>query len=174
MFKRLSKALFNLYFGIGVVAMGVLAASVILAVVMRYFFSLNWKELSELNVTLFAFTTFWGMGLNVLKNEHVVIDIFYDRIKPAVKRWVGVFNLLVMLAVDLLFTWYGAIYVQKAGMQISMGMEISMRFLYGIMPVSGVICALCILLKIIQTLTSPLEAFAPQNVSINEPQGGER
>ena len=172
--KRFSKALFDVYFGIGVVAMGVLAASVIIAVIMRYFFSLNWKELSEFNVTLFAFTTFWGMGLNVLKNEHVVIDIFFDRIKPAVKRWVAVANMLVVLAVDLLFTWFGAIYVQKAGMQISMGMEIPMRFMYGIMPITGAICALCIIIKIVSLIKAPLEAFLPQNITLQESQGGEQ
>ena len=172
--KRFSKALFDVYFGIGVVAMGVLAASVIIAVIMRYFFSLNWKELSEFNVTLFAFTTFWGMGLNVLKNEHVVIDIFFDRIKPAVKRWVAVANMLVVLAVDLLFTWFGAIYVQKAGMQISMGMEIPMRFMYGIMPIAGAICALCVIIKIVSLIKSPPEAFLPQNITLKESQGGEQ
>ncbi|NLI20566.1 MAG: TRAP transporter small permease [Clostridiales bacterium] len=145
--------------------MGILAASVIFTVIMRYFFSLNWKELSEFNITLFAFTTFWGMGINVLRNEHVVIDILYDRVKPAVKRWLAVFNYLVVLAVDLLFTYYGAIYVQRAGMQLSMGMEIPMRFMYGIMPLSGVLCAVCILLKIIGFITAPVEAFLPQNTS---------
>lgn len=38
--------------------MGLLAVLVIFSVIARYFFSLSWKELSEFNVTLFAFTTF--------------------------------------------------------------------------------------------------------------------
>lgn len=161
--KKLSKWLYNLYFCIGVVAMGLLALMVIFTVVMRYFFSLNWKELSEFNVTLFAFTTFWGMGLNVLKNEHVIIDIFYDRVKPALKRWLSVFNYLIVLIVDVLFTYYGFIYTQKAGQQISMGMEIPMRFMYGIMPVCGVICAVCVVIKIIGFIRGPEEMFLPQN-----------
>ena len=159
--KRFFRAAERLYFHIGVVAMGILAASVIFTVLMRYLFSLNWKELSEFNVTLFAFTTFWGMGINVLRNEHVVIDIFFSKFPPVLKRWMSAFNLLVVLSVDLLFTWFGWIYVQKAGMQISMGMEIPMRWMYGIMPVSGLLCAICVLIKLVQTLTAPAEAFLP-------------
>ena len=95
--KKVGKKLFDLYFVIGVVAMALLAALVIFAVIARYFFALSWKELSEFNTTLFAFTTFWGMGINVIKDEHVMIDIFYDRVKPARKRWLAIGNYLIVL-----------------------------------------------------------------------------
>ena len=88
--KKAGEKLFAVYFGIGVVAMGLLAVLVIFSVIARYFFSLSWKQLSEFNVTLFAFTTFWGMGINILKDEHVIIDIFYDRVNPSIKRCLAV------------------------------------------------------------------------------------
>ncbi|HPF88660.1 MAG TPA: TRAP transporter small permease [Candidatus Limiplasma sp.] len=171
--KKISKVLFDIYFGIGVVAIGILAVSVIFTVIMRYLFSMNWKEVSEFNILLFAFTTFWGMGINVIKNEHVVIDIFYDRIKPAVKRWVAVFNYLIVLAVDGIFVWYSIIYVNKAGVQISAGLEIPMKFMYGVMPVAGILCAICVIIKIVGFLTAPLEAFERQNVPIAKEKGEE-
>lgn len=143
--------------------MGLLAVLVIFSVVARYFFSLSWKELSEFNVTLFAFTTFWGMGINVLKNEHVIIDILYDRIPPAIKRWLSVLNYLIVLVVVLVFTYQGIQYVGVAGKQISQGMEIPMKYMYGIMPISGVICALCVVLKIIEFITADISYFAPKN-----------
>ncbi len=144
-------------------AMGLLAVLVIFSVIARYFFSLSWKELSEFNVTLFAFTTFWGMGINVLKNEHVIIDILYDRIPPAIKRWLSVLNYLIVLVVVLVFTYQGIQYVGVAGKQISQGMEIPMKYMYGIMPISGVICALCVVLKIIEFITADISYFAPKN-----------
>lgn len=144
-------------------AMGLLAVLVIFSVIARYFFSLSWKELAEFNVTLFAFTTFWGMGINVLKGEHVIIDIVYDRIKPSVKRWLTVVNYLIMLVVDLVFTWQGIKYVGVAGKQISQGMEIPMKYMYGIMPLSGVICAVCIIIKIAEFVTADVSYFAPKN-----------
>lgn len=155
--------LFAVYFGIGVAAMGVLAVLVIFSVIARYFFSLSWKQLSEFNVTLFAFTTFWGMGINVLKNEHVIIDIFYDNVKPSIKRWLTVLDYIFVLIVDLVFTYQGVNYVKMAGKQISQGMEIPMKYMYGIMPVCGVICAVCVVIKIAEFMTADLSYFAPKN-----------
>ena len=150
--KEFGKKIFTVYFYIRVIALALLAVMVIFTVIMRYFFSKSWKELSEFNVTLFAFTTFWGMGINVIKNEHVMIDILYNTFKPAVKRVVNIINLLISLIVDLVFTVQGFKYVAMAGKQISMGMEIPMKYMYGIMPVSGVLCAICIIVKIIEGL----------------------
>lgn len=166
--KKLSKVLYNIYFGIGILSIGLLALDVIFTVIMRYVFSMNWKELSEFNVTLFAFSTFWGMGINVLNDEHVMIDVIYDRIAPPIKRWVAVFNNLIVLAVMGIFVYYGWIYTQRAGVQISMGMEIPMSFMYGIMPLSGMICMVCVIIKIIGYIRAPLSEFAPKNIPLEK------
>ena len=60
--KRVSKIAFDIYFGVGVVAMAILAVGVIVSVILRYVFSLSWKEFSEFNILMFAFTTFLGHG----------------------------------------------------------------------------------------------------------------
>ena len=166
--KKIGAMAEKIYFGIGAAAMGLLAVLVIFTVIMRYCFSLSWKEVSEFNVTLFAFTTFWGMGLNVLKGEHVSINMLYDRFTPAVKRWIAVFNCLIVLAVDCVFVYYSWQYTMKMGRQISQGMEIPMSFMYGIMPVCGVICAVCIIIKAIQHLRAPLSAFETQDKPLEE------
>ena len=166
--KKIGSIAEKIYFGVGAAAMGLLAVLVIFTVIMRYCFSLSWKSVSEFNVTLFAFTTFWGLGLNVLKNEHVSINILYDKFKPGLKRWISVFNSLVMLVVDCLFVYYSWQYTVKMGKQISQGMEIPMSFMYGIMPVCGVICALCIIIKIVQTIRAPKSAFETQEKALEE------
>lgn len=166
--KKLGATLEKLYMGIGAVAMGLLAFMVIFTVIMRYCFSLSWKSVSEFNVMLFTFTTFWAMGLNVLKGEHVSINILYDKIKPAIKRWIAVFNDLVMLVVDILFIKYGWDYTVKMGKQISMGMEIPMKYMYGVMPVCGVICAVCIIIKMVMAIVAPVSEFEPQDQPLGE------
>ena len=166
--KKIGSIAEKIYFGVGAAAMGLLAVLVIFTVIMRYCFSLSWKSVSEFNVTLFAFTTFWGLGLNVLKNEHVSINILYDKFKPGLKRWISVFNSLVMLAVDCLFVYYSWQYTVKMGKQISQGMEIPMSFMYGIMPVCGAICAFCIIIKIVQTVRAPRSAFEPQEKTLED------
>ncbi len=175
--KKIGNTVFEVYFDIGVVAVGLLAVLVIFSVIARYFFSLSWKGLSEFNVTLFAFTTFWGMGINVIKNEHVMIDIIYDGVKPAIKRWLSVMNYIIVLVVDLVFIYEGYLYVGVAGKQISQGMEIPMKYMYGIMPVCGAICAVCIVIKIVEFITADLSYFAPKNKALtvdDTPQDQER
>ena len=152
----------RIYFGIGAAAMGLLACLVIFTVIARYCFSLSWKSVSEFNVVLFAFTTFWGMGLNVLKDEHVSITILSDKFRPAVKRWLSIINGLIVLWVDCVFVYYSWLYAQRMGRQISQGMEIPMMYMYGIMPVCGIICALCIIVKIIRNYKAPLSKFVTQ------------
>lgn len=166
--KKIGKKVFDIYFNIGVIAMAILAVSVIVTVICRYFFSLSWKQVSEFNVTLFAFTTFWGMGINVIKGEHVIIDIIYDGIAPAAKRWLTVVNYLIVLAVDIVFVTQGFKYVATAGMQISQGMEIPMKYMYGIMPVSGILCAICVVIKIIDFITVDISYFAPKNKALTK------
>jgi len=150
------------YVGIGAAAMGLLAALVIFTVIARYCFSLSWKSVSEFNVTLFAFTTFWGMGINVLKDEHVSITILSDKFSPALKRWLSIFNGLIVLIVDCVFVYYSWLYAAKMGKQISQGMEVPMLYMYGIMPLCGIICAVCIIIKMFQNYKAPLSKFAAQ------------
>ena len=157
--KKLGATVEKIYFGIGAVAMGLLAFLVIFTVIMRYCFSLSWKSVSEFNVLLFTFTTFWGLGLNVLKNEHVAVTLLYDVFPPVIKKWVGVLNYIVMLVVDILFIHYGWTYAIKMGKQLSMGMEIPMFYMYGLMPLCGIICALCIIIKGALAATAPVSAF---------------
>jgi len=157
--KKLGKIVISVYEGIGAAAMGLLAVLVIFTVIMRYCFSLNWKQLSEFNVTLFAFTTFWALGLNVLRNEHVTITILYDAVPNVVRKVFSIVSCVVMLVVDWQFVVYGWQYTMKMGKQISQGMEIPMRYMYGIMPVCGAICLVCIAVKLVESILRPVSSF---------------
>ena len=164
--NKLGKALYRMYVGIGIAAMGFIAVSVIFTVIARYFFSPSWKQLDELVTTLFAFTTFWGMGIAVLEEEHVVIDIVYRSLRPGAKRGMGFIHLVIALAVDVTVCVYSFKYVGLVGDHLSPGMEIPMKFMYGIMPVCFILCAICIVLKMIRLIPGGRPGLAgaqPQN-----------
>lgn len=148
--------------------MGVLAISVIFTVIMRYVFLLSWKELEEITVIFFAFTTFWGMGICVLKNEHVTIDVLYNVFSPAIKRWVSMLNYFAVFIINGLFFYYSLNYVDKIGNHPSKGMMIPMSYYYTIMPVCSFICAVCIVIRIIETIKAPAGFFNPDNNEITE------
>lgn len=88
--------------------------------------------------------------------------------KPSIKRWLSVVNYLIVLAVDLVFTYQGVLYVGVAGKQISQGMEIPMKYMYGIMPLCGAICAICIVIKIIEFITADISYFEAKNKAVSE------
>lgn len=169
--KQFSKRVFDIYFAIGVVALALMTVMVIFAVIARYFFSLSWKEVSEFNITLFAFTTFWGMGINIMKGEHVRIDIIYNSVKPVVRKCLCILDYAIVLIVDLVFTYQGYKYVAVAGKQISQGMEIPMKYMYGIMPVSGAVCAVCVLIKLIESVFASVSSFELDQESVKPGKG---
>ncbi|MFR9067415.1 MAG: TRAP transporter small permease [Faecalibacterium prausnitzii] len=148
--------------------MALLAALVIFTVIARYCFSPSWKQLAEFNTTLFAFTHFLGHG-----HQRDQGRARHDRhplrfgVKPACKRWLAIINYLIVLAVVLVFTYQGFKYVGVAGKQISQGMEIPMMYMYGIMPVCGIICAICVVIKIITLYKADISYFAPKNQALS-------
>ena len=158
--KSVGKIIIDVYESIGAVAMGLLAVMVIFTVIMRYCFSLNWKQVSEFNITLFAFTTFWGLGLNILKDEHVSINMLYDILPPLVKKILKIIDLIIVMVVDCMFCYYSYLYTQKMGVQISQGMEIPMKYMYGIMPVCTALAAVCILVKLYLSIKAPVSSYA--------------
>lgn len=113
--KEFGRKVFNIYMGVGIIAMALLALLVGYTVIMRYCFSKSWKELSEFITTLFAFTTFWGMGINVIKGEHVMIDVLYNALRPGWKRIFAIIDYVIILIVDLIFTYQGFLYTFKNG-----------------------------------------------------------
>ena len=150
--NKTGKALHRFYVGVGMAAMGMLALSVIFTVIARYFFSLSWKGLDEMITVLFAFTTFWGLGVAVLEGEHVVIDILFRVFPPRARRIISLFNLLTALAVVVTVCVFSFTYINKIGGHLSPGMMVPMKYLYGIMPVSLILCAVCIIIRMIQTV----------------------
>ena len=50
---------------------------------------------------------------------------------------------------------------------ISQGMEIPMMYMYGIMPVCGIICAICVVIKIITLYKADISYFAPKNQALS-------
>jgi TRAP-type C4-dicarboxylate transport system permease small subunit len=152
--KNISKKIYKIYFGIGVFAVALIAFCVIFSVIARYFFGISFLFLEEFITTVFAFTTFWGMGICVMEDEHVAILSIYERFSPKFKVFATIFNYIVMITVDMAMIIYGFKYTAKFGHQISMGMEIPMKYMYGIIPIGCSIALITMLVKFVEYLLS--------------------
>jgi TRAP-type C4-dicarboxylate transport system permease small subunit len=158
--EKAGKFLYRIYFGIGVFSVAVMAFCVIYAVIARYFFGISHTFLEEFITTVFAFSTFWGMGICFIENEHVVIDSFYNVFPTVIRTAVTFFNYAVTLVVLWIMLKYGYLYAIKYGAQISMGMRIPMIWMYGIIPVGCLLAVICVIIKIIQFILSLIRPAA--------------
>ncbi|MCY1151746.1 MAG: TRAP transporter small permease [Sphaerochaetaceae bacterium] len=152
--KNVSKKVYKIYVNIGVFAIALIASCVIFSVIARYFFGISFLFLEEFITTVFAFTTFWGIGICIMEDEHVAILSIYQKFTPKFKIFATIFNYVVMIVVDYAMIKYGFMYVNKFGNQLSMGMEIPMKYMYGIIPISCVIALITIVIKFVEYIVS--------------------
>lgn len=146
--QKTGKKIYQFYVGLGIAAMGFVAAGVIFAVIMRYFFNISFTFLEELITLVFTFTTFWGIGICVLENEHVLIDFFFAKLPEHVQRWMNVLNYLIVLIALVLLQYYAVKWIGVAGKTVSNGMRIKYMYIYGIMPVGVGVSMVCVLVKL--------------------------
>jgi TRAP-type C4-dicarboxylate transport system permease small subunit len=152
--NKLGRALYKVYLGIGIASMGVMAGCVIYAVIARYVFSVSHRSLEEFITTVFAFTTFWGMGICFVEKEHVSIDSFLVRFPKPLQKFLVFFNYAVVIIVLLVMIYFGFAYAGKYGHQISFGMRVPMLWMYGIIPVGCTLALICVIVDIVHHISS--------------------
>lgn len=72
-------------------------AVVFIDVVMRYVFKISFVFAQELEWHLFAFIFLIGAGCTLLKDGHVRVDIFYQRLGPKGQAWINLLGVLFLL-----------------------------------------------------------------------------
>lgn len=147
--SKVGRVLYKAYMAVGIAAMAFICGSVIFTVIMRYFFGITFTFLEELITLIFAFEAFWGIGCCALENEHVVIDFFFNKIPPHAKRYVQIFNTVVMLATMLIIDYYSIGWIQTAGKTLSNGLRIKYVYIYSAMPLGITVSALFIIYQLV-------------------------
>ncbi|MGD8367579.1 MAG: TRAP transporter small permease subunit [Desulfobacterales bacterium] len=75
----------------------VVVCVVFVDVVMRYAFETSFVFAQELEWWLFAFIFLMGAGYTLLKDGHVRVDIFYQRMSPKKQAWINLLGVLLFL-----------------------------------------------------------------------------
>jgi TRAP-type mannitol/chloroaromatic compound transport system permease small subunit len=78
-------------------ATALVVAVVFIDVVMRYAFNVSFVFTQELEWHLFAFIFLMGAGYTLLKDGHVRVDIFYQKMSPKAQAWINFFGVLLFL-----------------------------------------------------------------------------
>ena len=155
---------YKLYVGIGMLAIAIVTVCVVSAVLMRYFLNVSFIFLEEFVTAGFTFSTFWGIGMGVLENEHIVIDVVYQTFPKKVRHILNIVNHFLMLAVNVLMVYLSLGWISTAGKTMSNGLRIQLKYLYVILPIGFAIGAVCVVVKLILLITGKDEQvrFKPE------------
>jgi len=78
-------------------ATALVVAVVFIDVVMRYAFNVSFVFTQELEWHLFAFIFLMGAGYTLLKDGHVRVDIFYQKMSPKGQAWINLLGVIFFL-----------------------------------------------------------------------------
>jgi TRAP-type C4-dicarboxylate transport system permease small subunit len=128
---------------------GVLTICVFLQVLIRFVFKfpIPWTE--EVSRIAFVYTIFIGATIAVREKTHINVDFLLVMLPPGVARWVSRVG-TTLVAIFLAFvTWQGIVFVRATGVQMTPVMQLPFRHLYLIIPVSGGIMLLYLILGVV-------------------------
>lgn len=66
-------------------------------VIMRYVFNTGYVAIQEVQWHIFALIVMLGSGYTLLKDEHIRVDIFYQKLSPKRQAWVNFFGVILLL-----------------------------------------------------------------------------
>ncbi|MDQ0157304.1 TRAP transporter small permease [Robertmurraya andreesenii] len=123
-------------------------------VIMRYIFNEPKAWVEEVVRYIIIWGTFLGFAIALRHNQHIQVDIVYDKLSQGTKRIVDIFATTISIVFCLAYTYYGYILVENrfhSGM-VSLDVGIPMWIVYLILPISGVL----FLVRFVERLVSQL------------------
>jgi len=78
---------------------GIVAANIFLAVVLRKFFSTSIPDSYDIGKMLLGTLIFWGIAATSYRGSHITVDLLWTAVSPHYRRWIDIFATLVLLFV---------------------------------------------------------------------------
>ena len=121
--------------------MGILLAVVVVyQVIARYLFQSSAGWAIEVSIYLAIYMTFIYTGTLIKKDNHLQIEVLFNRFSLSTKYWIRQFQLICVLIVGFLFFYYGFIYAVESGFQsISLALGVSNFWFYLSLPFIGLL-----------------------------------
>ncbi len=130
----------------------ILTASVFLQVMLRFVFKfpLPWTE--EVSRIAFVYSIFIGATIAVREKTHLNIDVILVLLPKGITRAITVLGSLLVGIFLGFMTWEGVLLVRATGVQMTPVMQIPFRYLYLIVPASGALMLLYLVLGVMDYL----------------------
>lgn len=127
---------------------GVLTISVFLQVLIRFVFKfpIPWTE--EVSRIAFVYIIFLGATIAVREKTHINVDVLLVALPPGVARCVRGVGTALVAGFLVFMVWQGILFVLATGVQVTPVMQLPFRHLYLIIPFSGAIMLLYLILGV--------------------------
>ena len=154
MFAKLEE---KLYVGLKMFAfllMLMMVAVIFSQVIARYALgnSLSWSE--EIGHHLFVWMTFLGAALAVRNKAHVALDLFINLLPQKVQKLPLLLSFLVMMIFAAVLIHAGVQMITLGSRQISAALQLPMKYVYIILPVSGTLIIFYLLKNLYEALAA--------------------
>jgi len=117
----------------------VLVATVLLQIFTRVFIRVPFSWTDELARFAFIWYCFLGSVLTMHKKMHLGIDYFESKMKPKTQYMNKLFVFAMQIVFSLFLAYYGFKLLNIVGTQKSPIMRVRMKYIYLVLPVSGVL-----------------------------------
>jgi C4-dicarboxylate transporter DctQ subunit len=134
--------------GLLIALVGVLTVCVFLQVLIRFVFKfpIPWTE--EVSRIAFVYIIFIGATIAVRDRAHINVDFLLVMLPPRMACWVRRIGVLLVAGFLCFVIWQGIVFVRATGVQVTPVMQLPFRHLYLIIPTSGALMLLYLLLGV--------------------------
>jgi TRAP-type C4-dicarboxylate transport system permease small subunit len=127
---------------------GLMTVIVIIAVILRYFFSISFIWSEELVTMLFVGFSFFGCISAVKEKEHIGIDFIVQSFGPQTRQIFKILASVISIIVLAVVIFAAIKWIPVAGTIISPGLQLPYYIFYSIIPVSFILVILYELMSI--------------------------
>ncbi|MDN4606256.1 TRAP transporter small permease [Sporosarcina highlanderae] len=123
-------------------------------VFMRYVFNEPKAWVEEVVRYVIIWGVFLGFALALRHNQHIQVDMLYDKLSARMKKVLDIFATSVSIAFCVAYTYYGIVLVASryhSGM-VSLDVGIPMWIIYLILPISGTLFLLRFIERLVQLI----------------------
>jgi TRAP-type C4-dicarboxylate transport system permease small subunit len=136
---------------------GLLTVSVFLQVLIRFVFKypLPWTE--EVSRIAFVYSIFVGATIAVREKAHLNVDFVLVVLPQGLARAIKLVGTALVGIFLVFMTWQGVVFVRATGVQVTPVMQVPFRNLYLIIPSSGGLMLLYLVMGIVDDLRKRAE-----------------
>lgn len=150
--QKMSTAIFKFFYVFATLTFSVLLIMLLANVLSRNFFdgAIAWIE--ESSRFVFTWMMFLGISIGVYYKKHLGVEFIVAHYPPKVKKIVGIFSDLLMLALFIILIVYGFKYSAKTVKMLSPIIGIPYGVVYFCVPFGGILSAFYCLVELLRKI----------------------